>query len=75
MSFSFQIGSRKTKWEKDYCDEDIGLGKEDIPGGSVGEESICNVEDLGLIPGLGQSPEEGNGYPLHILAWRIPWTV
>ena len=21
------------------------------------------------------SPGEGNGYPLRILAWRIPWTV
>ena len=24
----------------------------------------CNVGDLGLIPGLGRSPREGNGYPL-----------
>ena len=23
-----------------------------------------NAGDLGLIPGLGRSPEEGNGYPL-----------
>ena len=28
----------------------------------------------GLIPGLGRSPGEGNGYPVHIPAWRIPWT-
>ena len=26
--------------------------------------SICNVGGLGLIPGLGRSPGEGNGYPL-----------
>ena len=32
--------------------------------GSDGKESACNVGDLGLIPGLGRSPEEGNGYPL-----------
>ena len=32
--------------------------------GSAGEESTCNVEDLGLIPGLGRSPGEGKGYPL-----------
>ena len=32
--------------------------------GSAGEESACNVEDLGLIPGLGRSPGEGKGYPL-----------
>ena len=35
-----------------------------FPGGSGGKESTCNVEDLGLIPGLGRSPGEGNGYPL-----------
>ena len=27
-------------------------------------ESACNTEDLGLIPGSGISPGEGNGYPL-----------
>ena len=28
------------------------------------KESICNVGDLGLIPGLERSPREGKGYPL-----------
>ena len=28
------------------------------------KESACNVGDLGLIPVLGRSLEEGNGYPL-----------
>ena len=32
--------------------------------GSAGEESACNVGDLGLIPGLGRSSGEGKGYPL-----------
>ena len=35
-----------------------------FPCGSAGEESACNVGDLGLIPGLGRSPREGKGYPL-----------
>ena len=35
-----------------------------FPCGSAGKESACNVGDLGLIPGLGRSPGEGNGYPL-----------
>ena len=35
-----------------------------FPCGSAGKESACNVEDLGLIPGLGRSPGEGKGYPL-----------
>ena len=33
-------------------------------GGSDGKESDCSAGDLGLIPGLGRSPGEGNGYPL-----------
>ena len=32
--------------------------------GSAGKESTCNAGDLGLIPGLGRSPGEGNSYPL-----------
>ena len=32
-------------------------------GGSDGKESACNPADLGLIPGSGRSPGEGNGYP------------
>ena len=35
-----------------------------FPGGSDGKESACNVGDLGLIPGLGRSPGEGNDDPL-----------
>ena len=35
-----------------------------FPGHSDGKESACNVGDLGLIPGLGRSPGEGNGNPL-----------
>ena len=34
-----------------------------VPCGSAGKESTCNVGDLGLIPGLGRSPEEGKGLP------------
>ena len=35
-----------------------------FPGGSAGKESACNAGDLGLIPGLGRSPGEAEGYPL-----------
>ena len=45
-----------------------------FPGGSVCKESACNARDLGLIPGSGRSPEEGNGYHSSILAWSIQWT-
>ena len=34
-----------------------------LPCGSSGKESACSAGDLGLVPGLGRSPEE-NGNPL-----------
>ena len=34
-----------------------------FPGGSDGQESTCNVGNLGSIPRLGRSPGEGNGSP------------
>ena len=46
----------------------------EFPHNSVGKESACNAGDLGLIPGLGRSPGEGNGNPLQYPAWKIPWT-
>ena len=36
-----------------------------FPGGSDGKESSFNSGDLGLIPGSGRSPGEGNGYPVN----------
>ena len=35
-----------------------------FPCGSADKESTHNAGDLGLIPGLGRSPGEGNGYLL-----------
>ena len=35
-----------------------------LPCGSAGKECVCNVGDLGSIPGLGICPGEGKGYPL-----------
>ena len=32
--------------------------------GSAGKVHVCNVGDLGSIPGLGRSPGEGKGYPI-----------
>ena len=43
-----------------YITESYHLG---FPGGSEVKASACNVGDLGLTPGLGRSPEEGNGNP------------
>ena len=38
--------------------------KRGFPAGSAGEESTCNVGDLGSIPGWGRSPGAGKGHPL-----------
>ena len=35
-----------------------------FPGGSVVKNPPANAGDMGLIPGLGGSPGEGNGNPL-----------
>ena len=32
------------------------------------------TKDVGLIPGLGRSPGEGNGNPLQYSCQRVPWT-
>ena len=50
-----------------------------FPGGSAGKESACNAGDLGSIPGLGQSPEEGKGlatpvfWPGEFHGLHSPW--
>ena len=43
-----------------------------FPGGSESKGSVCNTEDLGLIPRLGRSPGEGNGYPLQYSCLENP---
>ena len=40
--------------------------------GLDGKESACNAGDLGLIPGLGRSPGEGNGNPLQYSCLENP---
>ena len=40
---------------------DLEMG---FPAGLDGQEYACNTGYPGLIPGLGRSPREGNGYPL-----------
>ena len=43
-----------------------------FPGGSSGKESTCNAGDLGLIPGSGRSPGEGNSYALQYSCLENP---
>ena len=35
-----------------------------LSGGSVAKNPPANVGDMGSVPGLGESSEEGNGNPL-----------
>ena len=43
-----------------------------FPGGSEVKAFACNAADLGLIPGLGRSPGEGNGNPLQYSCLENP---
>ena len=43
-----------------------------FPGGSDGRASACSAEDLGLIPGSGRCPGEGNGNPLQYSCLEYP---
>ena len=48
------------------------LDKLHFPGGSDSKESARNARYLGLIPGLGRSPGEGNGNPLRYSCLENP---
>ena len=50
----------------------MSLGDKGFPGGSEVKASACNAGDLGLIPGLGRSPGEGNGTPLQYSCMENP---
>ena len=43
-----------------------------FPGNSDGKETACNAGALGLIPGSGRSPGEGNDYPLQCSCLENP---
>ena len=44
-----------------------------LPRWLSSKESACTAGDVGLIPGSGRSPGEGNGNHSSTFAWRIPW--
>ena len=51
---------------------DSAFKNRSFPGGSDGKESFCNVGHLGLIPGSGRSPGEGNGNPFQYSCLENP---
>ena len=54
--------------------ENINQVNMGFPGGLEDKVSAHNAGDLGLIPGSGRAPGEGNSNPLQFSCWRIPWT-
>ena len=56
------LGQEDPPWRRDRLPTPVFLG---FPGSLAGKESVCNVGDLGSIPGFGRSPGEGTGYPLY----------
>ena len=62
-------GQQRMRWLDNITDPvEMNVSKlqqiVDFPGSSAGKESACNAGDPGLIPGSGQYPGEGIGYPL-----------
>ena len=56
-------------WRRDRLPTPVFLGS---PGGSDIKASACNAGDLGLIPGLGRSPGEGQSKPLQYSCLENP---
>ena len=54
------------------CTENKKLFSSGFPGGSEVKASVCNSGDLGLIPGSGRYPGEGNGNPLQYSCLENP---
>ena len=65
----FNSWVEKIPWRRDRLSTPVFLG---FLGSSDGNQSACNVGDLGLIPGLGRSPKEGMAAHSSILVQRIP---
>ena len=63
------LGINKLKWTGMSA---FNLQDHYICSGSEGEESVCNMGDPGLIPGLGRLPGEGNGNPLQYSCLKNP---
>ena len=57
----FDSWVRKIPWGRDRLPTPVFLG---FPGDSAGKESTWNMEDWGLISGLGRSPRDRSSYLL-----------
>ena len=55
-----------------FCGRPMGNKVEKKARSTGGKEYACNAGNLGLIPGLGRSPGEGNGNPLQYSCLEKP---
>ena len=46
----------------------------DFPGGTNNRLTMQETQETAFISETGRSPGGGNGNPLSVLAWKIPWT-
>ena len=71
------LSREKGATEKHRATQLASKKEKGFPDGSAGKESACNAGDtgdVGLIPGSGRSPGEGNAAHSSVLDWEIPWT-
>ena len=61
LGWEVPLEKGKILWRRDRLPIPVLLAFSHVSDSKV---STCKAGDLGLIPGLGRSPGEGNGYPL-----------
>ena len=64
-----QFLGQKIPWRRNRLPTPVFM---DFPGGLDGQESTCNVADLGSITRLGRSPGEGHGNSLQYSCLENP---
>ena len=73
----WQQRGKRELWGDCFVNEPFGYLHRyiwDFPGGLVVKNLPANAGDVDSIPGMGRSPEEGNGNSFGILVWEIPKT-
>ena len=63
-NFKIVIQNSQIKYKRNSNNSTFKCTLGGFSGSSAGKEPSCNAGGLGLIPGLGRSPAEGNSYPL-----------
>ena len=63
--YQFSIRSELRKWK-------LVMVTSELLWWLIGKESACKAGDIGVIPGLGRSPREGNGNPLQYSCLETP---